>query len=564
MRIWFQKVMEMMNLMKMDNKLRGGYYTPPEIAKFLVSWSLNGSEKCRTMLEPSMGDGAFILPIVRELTRRGFSKSVISKSVYGIELLNQEVRKVKTSLKEEGYNPESFNLINDDFFSVIDSSLRDKQFDIILGNPPFIRYQNFPEAQRKMAIDILSKNGFHPNKLTNAWLLFLLVSILHLNEEGKLAMVIPAELLQVGYAAETRVFLSNFFHSITIITFKKLAFQGIQQEVVLLLCDKSKKSPNGINLVELYDSNQLPSLSEIKSPSKFKPIDHDTDKWTQYFLDRDEILLLRKLKRNEKISRLGKLLEVDVGVVTGNNDFFVVNKETVENYQLQQHVIPLVGRSAQLNGGFNFTEKKWNELRDGNNQCFLFSFDDPIEKTLPVGVEKYLKIGKKNAVPEGYKCRVRKMWQSVPSVWIPDAFLFRQIHLYPRMVLNESNAVSTDTIHRVRFKNNINKEKLMVSFHNSLTFAFCEVLGRSYGGGVLELEPSEAEDLPIPYLSSKSTRLKKMEEIVKKGGIEAWLDYADNKLLHEGLKLSKNELVMLRQIWNKLSQRRIKRKESKK
>ena len=33
---------------------------------------------------------------------------------------------------------------------------------------------------------------------------------------------------------------------------------------------------------------------------------------------------------------------------------------------------------------------------------------------------------------------------------------------------------------------------------NSVTFAFSEVMGRSYGGGVLELEPREAEPLPFP------------------------------------------------------------------
>ena len=80
----------------------------------------------------------------------------------------------------------------------------------MLGNPPFIRYQDFPEAQRDQALDILSKLGFHPNKLTNAWLFFLLVSVNLLKPNGRIAMVIPAELLQVKYASEARLFLSIF------------------------------------------------------------------------------------------------------------------------------------------------------------------------------------------------------------------------------------------------------------------------------------------------------------------------------------------------------------------
>jgi len=551
-----------MKKMEMNNKLRGGYYTPPEIAKFLTLWALNGSEESRTVLEPSMGDGAFILPIAKELSRRGVSRDVVAKSIFGVELFEQEVAKVKHSLKASKYNPEKFNLICGDFFSAIEGPLKDKKFDLIVGNPPFIRYQNFPEEQRKIAFEILSKNGFHPNKLTNAWLFFLLVSIFHLKENGKLAMVIPAELLQVTYAAETRVFLSNFFQSITIVSFKKLAFQGIQQEVVLLLCDKSNTTPKGINFVELSDIGELPPLADIKSPAKFKPIDHNTDKWTQYYLTQKEILLLRKLRKHRKISRLGNLLEVDVGVVTGNNNFFVVNGEMVDKYKLQSHVVPLVGRSAQFSTGIHFTKKDWEKLNGNNGLCYLFSYDIPVDDATPVGVKEYLQVGINNAVPEGYKCRIRKMWHSVPSVGVPEALLFRQIHIGPRLILNKANTVPTDTIHRVYFKDSVDKSKLVASFHNSLTFAFSEIMGRSYGGGVLELEPSEAENLLIPYLQEESFDVDKMNQIIKKDGMEAALDYSDDILLIHGLGLSRIEINMLRQIWMKLSQRRTTRKKA--
>ena len=551
-----------MKKMKMNDKLRGGYYTPPEIADFLVRWSLNGSREKKSVLEPSMGDGVFVLSVVKELSKRGVSKAEIEKSIYGVELFEQEVEKVKKSLRNEKYNPEKFNLFSGDFFSAIEGPLKDKKFDLILGNPPFIRYQNFPPEQSKLAVEILARNGFHPNKLTNAWLFFLLVGIFHLKDTGKLAMVIPAEILQVSYAAETRVFLSKFFHSITIISFKKLVFQGIQQEVVLLLCDKNKSEGKGINFVEFSDASELPPLSEIKSPASFKPIDHDNDKWTQYLLTKKEILLLRRLKNDKRILKLSDLAEVDVGIVTGNNNFFVVNAEIVNRYKLQPYVIPLVGRSAQFNASLYFTKKNWEKISKNNGLCFLFSYAQETGKTVPSGVKKYLKVGMQNSVPDGYKCKVRKIWHYVPSVWIPDAFLFRQIHANPRIIMNRAKAVPTDTIHRVRFKRDIDKEKLLVSFHNSLTFAFSEVFGRSYGGGVLELEPSEAERLLVPYLSKNSIDPKKVEEILNSKGLEASLDYVDSTLLVHGLGLSKNDVDTLRKIWKKLSKRRLERKKS--
>jgi adenine-specific DNA methylase len=50
---------------------------------------------------------------------------------------------------------------------------------------------------------------------------------------------LPAELLQVSYAKPLRNFLAHFFHKINIISFEKLVFPDIQQEVVLLLCEKN-------------------------------------------------------------------------------------------------------------------------------------------------------------------------------------------------------------------------------------------------------------------------------------------------------------------------------------
>jgi hypothetical protein len=85
----------------------------------------------------------------------------------------------------------------------------------------------------------------------------------------------------------------------------------------------------------------------------------------------------------------------------------------------------------------------------------------------------------------------------VPSVWAPDAFALRQVHAAPRVVANPAGAVCTDTIHRLRTRPGVDPAGLGEAANHPLTWAFAEVLGRSYGGGVLELEPSEAEALPI-------------------------------------------------------------------
>jgi len=163
---------------------------------------------------------------------------------------------------------------------------------------------------------------------------------------------------------------------------------------------------------------------------------------------------------------------------------------------------------------------------------------------------------------KGYKCRIRNRWYIVPSVWIPQAFMLRQVHAYPKIVLNDATATCTDTIHRVKFRNDAQPRYVAAAFMNSLTFAFSEVMGRSYGGGVLELEPNEAERLPLPLLGSDKLDIQKLDMLERQGDIYAILDITDQLLLREHMGLSIEETRQLRAIWEKLRDRRIYRKHS--
>ena len=151
-------------------------------------------------------------------------------------------------------------MICGDFFGFYKDNIQEKQkFDAIIGNPPFIRYQNADVASREIAFELMRSAGLHPNKLTNIWLPFLVLSALALSKNGKLGMVIPAELFQVSYAGETREFLAKYFDRLTLITFQKIVFEDIQQEVILLLGEKASDS-KGIQVIELNDLDDLNNL----------------------------------------------------------------------------------------------------------------------------------------------------------------------------------------------------------------------------------------------------------------------------------------------------------------
>ena len=433
-------------------------------------------------------------------------------------------------------------------------------FDAVIGNPPFVRYQNFPEAHRQIAFSMMQQAGLEPNRLTNAWLPFLVVGSLLLKEEGRLAMVIPAELFQVNYAAEVRQFLSDYFSRVTLVTFRQLVFEDIQQEIILLLAERNHDPNSGIRAVELDGIEDLATLTATElDAALLKPMDHSTEKWTQYFLDPAEIHLLREMRAHPGVTLADQVLDVDVGIVTGRNDFFVLSQEEAKRHGLEPHLERMVSRSGHLAGAI-FDAEDWQANVAAQLPAFLFTPNDMPLEELPETVQQYIALGEAQKYHQGYKCRIRKRWYIVPSVWAPDAFMLRQVHAYSKLVRNTAQAVCTDTIHRVRFLNGVNGETVTAAYLNSLTFAFAEVTGRSYGGGVLTFEPSEAERLPLPLSNAEQLDLAHFDQLLREGNIEAVLDITDRVLLREGLGLSAKQVGMLRGIWVKLRDRRINRK----
>ncbi|MCY8673118.1 class I SAM-dependent methyltransferase [Bacillus haynesii] len=535
-------------------KLRGGYYTPKDIADFLCKWSIQ--EDTKSVLEPSCGDGNFIESAILRFKELNIDDEKLDGRITGIELIEEEALKAQNRANKLGVEKNS--ILNSDFFKYAKEN-KHKKYDVIIGNPPFIRYQNFPEEHRNIAMEMMKELGLKPNKLTNIWVPFLVVSAALLNDHGKMAMIIPAELFQVKYAAETRVFLSKFFNRITIITFEKLVFENIQQEVVLLLCEKKVDKGKGIRVIECENLDGLNSIDFAAiNGSNVKPIEHSTEKWTKYFLEEDEILLLQRLKKDPRIKNCNDYFKTEVGLVTGRNEFFMMKENQVKEWNLEDYTIPVAGRSNQLKG-ITFTENDFRENSKEQKAIHLFLPPDEDFEDLPFECQNYIKYGEEKGFHQGYKTRIRKRWYITPSRWVPDAFALRQVDGYPKLILNETGASSTDTIHRVRFKENVNKRLAVISFLNSLTFASSEVTGRSYGGGVMTFEPSEIGEILIPSFEKLSIDFDEIDTLIRKKEIEKVLDIVDEALLIKYHGFSQKEVNQLRGIWKKLSQRRINR-----
>src|SRR5579862_2992830 len=192
-------------------KLRGGYYTRDHIADWLCAWAIRGSSD--KILEPSCGDGIFLEHAAARLVSLGATSPAAASQVTGIEIVEAEALKARTRLRERLDVHAGKSVVNDDFFAWFSRFPR-PSFDAVIGNPPFIRYQSFPEPYRSRAMAMMQAVGLSPNKLTNIWVPFVVGGTEALRPGGRLALVLPAELLQVSYASQLRGYLTDRFKCI--------------------------------------------------------------------------------------------------------------------------------------------------------------------------------------------------------------------------------------------------------------------------------------------------------------------------------------------------------------
>lgn len=162
-----------------SRKLRGGYYTPLELAHYLVNWGIRADTQ--RILEPSCGDGNFILAILRHLENR----PGLSPSITAVELIPDELHKAKERAKQFGQNGTAIDWLRQDFFEAYTHLRQNGNFNFIVGNPPFIRFQYFDEDSRNLAFSHLRYAGYKPTKLANAWAAFVQLSIELLQEGGR-------------------------------------------------------------------------------------------------------------------------------------------------------------------------------------------------------------------------------------------------------------------------------------------------------------------------------------------------------------------------------------------
>jgi adenine-specific DNA-methyltransferase len=532
-------------------KTRGAFFTPEALCNYMVDWALR--DPADAVLEPSCGEAAFLLAAARRLDDLGASGASLS----GVELHKASAAEARRVLKPTGH---AIDIAVGDFFSMTP----EPRFDAVVGNPPYVRYQDFSGDARVKSREAALRAGVSLTNLASSWAAFTVHSALFLRPGGRLALVLPAELLSVNYAAEVRRFLMSRFASVRLVLFTERVFPGVLEEVVLLLAEGSGPTDH-CELIQVRDTDEL--VSQVAPISRWTPMTN-SGKWTSAMMAPQAFSLYSQVLASSGMTTLHTWGETTLGAVTGNNKFFSVSPARAAELGLRpdRDLIELSPPGSRHLRTLTFTKVRWSQLGEEGSASYLFY---PASSRLSASARSYIAAGEAAGVDEAYKCRVRNPWWRVPLVPPADLLLTYMNADTSRLTTNAAGVHHLNSVHGLYLHDGVRRlgsNSLSIASLNTLTMLGAEIVGRAYGGGMLKIEPKEADLLPMPspaLVTSAAKHLSKLRRDVARcietGRLLDAVALVDQVLLVDALGLSPEQVTVLRQARAKLCGRRAAR-----
>lgn len=309
---------------KNDQKLNGAFFTPSYIVDYIISeLAPERTDKC---LDPSCGSGAFLLGLV-EYFKCKFDKSVkriISENIFGSDILEYNTRRAKVLLSI--YGLENNEIIEETDFNIFnqDSLKADWQsnFDIVVGNPPYVKYQDLSDDNRN---NLIRDWKTTENGTFNLYFAFFELGYKLLSPNGRVGYITPNNYFTSLSGISLRRYFSQKKCLKRVLDFRdKKVFDAQTYTAISIL---NKKVNEFILFDKIKDDQNCNEflLSANGSPNYLKNL--NVNKWRLLKSDEQE-----NIKKIENIGTpIKQLFNIAVGIATLKDEVFFVNDANEEN-----------------------------------------------------------------------------------------------------------------------------------------------------------------------------------------------------------------------------------------
>lgn len=554
----------------LERKRLGQFYTPLGIVDLIIKLTIKNDKD--VIVDPGCGSGTFLvrsfhhIKDMRNITlnKRDIGSIIhykkILEQIYGIDI-NQfpaHLSVINLAIQNPYAKIDRINVIVEDFFNIKPgistltgfhtfTTKGEKEkvelppfFDTVIGNPPYIR-QELLSVTEKQKIKKLIENEYlnevtigssnkkdiiKINKQSDIYIYFFMHGLKLLRNKGRLGFITSNKWLEVSYGIQFQKWLLNNVKVLYIIEFDRAIFPDAEVNAAITVLEKENnetlRKNNNIKFIRFkkkIDINKMVNL--IKNNNKYyeddkvkinivKQKDISPGKWNLYL--RSPLTINKILSKDIMINFIEKA-NIFRGVVTGNNDFFIISKEKAKDYKIEQKYLkPCIASPKEING-LKITNKDITK--------YIINVDKHKHQLKNTNILKYIEHGEKIQIdvtrgsqnkqqflPEVSTLKARKLWYNIKLK--PEAEILFQylIDKNAKAFWNQAGAHSPNIIHYVNSYDKNEILPLLGYLNSSLNSLMIELYGRSYGGGVLKIEVYELKSLPIINISKLTNKQK--------------------------------------------------------
>lgn len=509
----------------------GIFYTPDEVALAIARWAVR--ENVGPILDPSFGGCSFLRASLSALQEEAAENPHIL--IHGIDLDPHAASYVR-DLLQAGVPKE--NIVIRNFFATRPTDLEACPFRAIVGNPPYVRHHWMSAEEKKAAEDRTFEANAAISGQGSAWSFFVAHALNFLALDGRLAFVLPGSLLHADYGRDVVALMERHFAEVNLIHIREQLFPNVDEISVIALCAGRGRGPtNGV-----YNHIPVSKLEQFCGASATSGT--PAASWKLHHLSEREREVYEALLQRPDVTTLGSKATISIGIVTGANEFFVRKPKELSPLGPILAASPTLVRKPTTLKGLIWTEGDElaaTEVGEGRQLLHI-----PEGHAIGVRLDKLIADAEAATLHARYKCALRDPWYTLNDVESPDAFLPYMGADAPALCINQTDAVCLNNIHRVWFKAGAPTRAVAVGSWTSLFQLSAEIHGRAYGGGVLKLEPSEANCLVLPLISKLGVKARELDRVAKELGKDAARNQADRLVLEEGMGIPRSDVEALR------------------
>jgi len=457
---------------------KGQFWTPSWVAEAMIAYV---SDDTDLVFDPATGRGAFFEALLK------LGKSNIS--FWGTDI-DEEV------LSDAIYKHEKAFVETRDFIK----NPPQRKFKSMIANPPYIRHHRI-DTETKIFLKQLSASitGKAIDGRAGYHIYFLIQALNRLEENGKLAFIMPADTCEGKFAKNLWQWISENFFIECVITFDEKAtpFPNVDTNAIVFLI-KNSQPKNTLLWVKANESYSTDLFDFISSD--FQQHNFETLEITSRNLKEAITTGLSRppQNNNEFEFHLNDFAHVMRGIATGSNEFFFLTSEQVKELDIPEDFLKkAIGRTKDATESV-LTVKDIEKLDKRNRPTLLFSTNG--HKIFPKSVSNYLKLGENLGLPNRALIKQRNPWYKMEERKIPPLLFAYLGRRNIRFIKNEAKVLPLTGFLCVYpiYDDKEYVENLWQALNHPDTLTNLRLVGKSYGSGAIKVEPRNLNRLPIP------------------------------------------------------------------